>query len=347
MQARHRLNLPVIMSTPLDELAEPVRGEVEAAYLEACREAGWLLWETGEFRQAWLYLRPLADNAAVAAALERIEPTETNLSELIQIGLHEGASPARGLQWVLGHYGTCNAISAFDSIMPRYRLDQQQAAAALLVRQLHDELTANVLADIERREGRAPAEATLDDLIRARPDLLADSSYHIDISHLASIVRIARIVEDPEVLRPALDLTEYGRRLAAPLQLAGDPPFTEMFPSHQLFFAAQLGLQVDEALDYFRQLAERANPEEEGTVAAEVYISFLVRLHRFKEALAAHARLIGPTMRTGGIAPSLLELARLAGDYDQLSAICRQRDDLLGFAAGAAAKAAASLTPVP
>ena len=338
MEARHRLGLPIILTTPLDELPEPTRGAVEDAYLEACREAGWLLWEAGEYRQAWLYLRPLGDRTAVAAALDRVTPSETNLGDLVGIALHEGAAPAKGLQWVLGHYGVCNAISAYDSLLPRYGRAEQQAAAALLIRHLRNDLLTNVRADIQRREERELADGTLAELLEARPDLLADSCYHIDTSHLTSVVRIARIVEDPEILQLVLDLTEYGRRLSAELQLTGDEPFDDVYPSHRLFFAAQLGLHVEESLDYFRERAERADPAEAGTAAAETYILLLIRLRRLREALAAHARLLPPNVRTSGIAPTLLELASLAEDYDQLTKICRGRDDLLGFAAALISK---------
>ena len=51
--------------------------------------------------------------------------------------------------------------------------------------------------------------------------------------------------------------------------------------------------------------AEQASPEQEGTAAAETYIVLLVRLRRFADALAAHEKLIPPTVRTSGFAPNL------------------------------------------
>ncbi len=334
MQARVRLGLPIILTTPLEDLPEPLRTEVENAYLAACRESGWLLWEERKIREAWMYLRALGDNAAVAAALAKIEPDEENLAELIELALHEGVAPARGMEWVLSHYGTCNAITAFDTEIGRFRRPQQQAAAALIVRRLHDELLSNVRADIVRREDKQPSETTLADLVASRDWLFADNNYQIDTSHLSAAVRFARIVEDPAVLQLAWELTEYGRRLGATFQLAGDEPFGDVHVSHGLFFAAQLGRQVDEALAYFRAKAEQAVPETEGNAAAETYVVLLVRLRRFAEALAAHTELIPPTVRISGFAPSLLEVGRLAEDYQRLIEVCREREDLLGFAAG-------------
>jgi hypothetical protein len=340
MQARRRLGLPIILTTPLEDLAEPLRGEVETAYLAACREAGWLLWNDSQYRQAWMYLRPLGDPPAVAAALAKVEPTEENRNELIEIALHEGVAPDVGLRWVIDQYGTCNSITAYDSEVPRFRRSQQQAAAAVMVRHLHGELLGNLRSEIARHEGHEPKEATIDEMLRGRDWLFGENSYHIDSSHLASVVRIARIVEDEPSLRFAWDLTQYGRRLSESFQFTGDEPFGDVYPSHALFFGAQLGKQVEEALVYFRDKAERAVPEDEGTAAAEVYIVLLVRLRRFGDAMAAHVKFIPPNVRTAGFAPTLLELGRLAEDYEQLMAICRDRGDLLGFAAGMIAKKA-------
>jgi hypothetical protein len=342
MQARRRLGLPIILTSPLEDLVEPLRGQVEAAYLEACREAGWLLWNAGKLRESWMYLRPLGENSAVAEAIARIEPNEENLGSLVEIALHEGVAPAHGYELILRNYGTCNAITTFDSEMGRHNRTQQQIAAALLVRQIHAEFLANVRADIARRESAPPVEHSLVQLLAGREWLFADNGYHIDTSHLSAGVRIARIIEDPAVLEMAWELTEYGRRLAATFQPPGDPPFDDTYPSHGLFFAAQFGRQVDEAVAHFRARAERANLEEEGTAAAEIYIVLLIRLRRFGEALEEHIRLMPAGVRTTGFAPTVLEMARLAGGYDRLLAVCRERGDLLGFAAGVLSKSEAS-----
>ncbi len=345
MQARRRLGLPIILGAPLDELDEPVRDQVENAYLEACREAGWLLWNGGNYREAWMYLRPLGENGRVVDALARVEPTEDVLPTLIDIALHEGVAPAHGYKLVLDHYGTCNAITAFDTEMGRHNRRQQQLAAGHLVRRLNEELKANLLADMMRRESTAagaPAmkleSHSLPELLEGRDELFAENNYHVDTSHLAATMRIARIVEEPAVLQLAWELTEYGRCLSSTLQLTGDEPFEDVYPSHGLFFAAQLGRQVDGSLAYFRERAVKADIDAAGTASPETYIVLLVRLGRFKEALDAHIRLLPAGVATTGFAPTLLELARLCGDYDRLQAVCRERGDLLGFAAGMLAK---------
>ncbi len=367
MQTRYRMGLPIILTTRLEELPEPQRGRVEEAYLEACRETGWLLWREGKWREAWMYLRPLGENGAVAEEMYKLEATEENRNMLIELALQEGVAPALGFGWILAEYGVCNAITTFDSEMPRHRRSQQKLAAAQLIHRLHADLVANIRLDIEKREAipspappaadssavaaqplpstpdsRLPTPDSLQSLLANRDWLMADNSYHIDTSHLAATVRIARIVDDPQALRLALDLTHYGRRLAKPFQLEGDEPFEEVYESHALFFAAQLGEQVDEAVAYFRERAVRNPAEEVGPAAAETYIVLLLRLGRLSEALDAHARLLPASVPLTGFAPTLLELAELARDYDRLVGVSRERNDLLGFAAGLVSSATAT-----
>jgi hypothetical protein len=336
MRARQKLGLPVAMSTSLDEVPEPARTTLEEAYLSACREVGTLLLAEGKLREAWMYLRPVGDKQLIAAALAGIAPNEENLQDLIEIALHEGVAPALGYQLVLQHYGTCNAITTFESLLLSRSRAEQQAAATLLLRTVHAELLANLRTDIARQEGRDPVEKTLAALVADRDWLFSDHNYHIDTTHLASTVRFARLLEEPAALELAWDLTAYGRRLSKQFQYAGDEPFGDVYPSHGLFFAAQLGRQVDEAREYFRAKAASIDPQEFGAAAAEVYVALLARLRRYDEAVDAAVSLLPAGVRTSGFAPSLLELSQLAGNYERLLAVCRERGDLVSFAAGLA-----------
>ena len=79
--------------------------------------------------------------------------------------------------------------------------------------------------------------------------LLANDSYHIDVSHLNAVVRFARALdrECPE-LDLALQLAEYGARLAPQYQYAGTPPFEEFYPAHIRFLGALLGRDIEGGL---------------------------------------------------------------------------------------------------
>ncbi len=334
MRGRQRLGLPIILAGSLDDLEEPIRTQVEQAYLTACREVGLALAEAGQLREAWMYLRPLADNALVAGVLERIEPNDDNLQDLIEIAVQEGVSVPLGYRLVLERYGTCNAITMFDGVIAGRPRSDQQAAAGLLVQHLHRELMANVRADIKRQEGAEPAEQTLAELAADRDWLFGEHSYHVDTTHLASTMRFARVLEDPAALRVAVDLAEYGRRLSRQFQFASDEPFKDTYPSHGLFFKARLGEETEAALAYFRSRVEELGTEQAGPLPAEVYVMLLAHQNRYDEALAAAERWLPPGTRTTHFAPSLMELSRRAGQYDRLIRACRDRGDLVGFAAG-------------
>lgn len=334
MRSRHGLGLPAVMSTPLDDLEEPLRSKVEEAYLAACREVGRLLLADGHLREAWMYLRPAGDKGPMAEALAKLQPSEENLQDVIEIALHEGVAPVLGFELVLNHYGVCNSITTFEGAITGRPKSDQQAAASLLLKRLHADLLANLRADIARQEGREPPQGTIAELVKDRDWLFADNNYHIDTTHLAATVRFARLLEDAESLALACDLTEYGRRLSSQFQFAGDEPFVDVYVAHGLFFAAQLGRQVEEALAHFRSRAAEVSVEEQGTAAAETLVVLLVRLGRFDEASRALVELIPSRVRTTGFAPSLLELARMGRSYERLLGACRERGDLVGFAAG-------------
>lgn len=332
MQVRHRLGLPLMYSDAGDDLTDEQQVQLEEGLLAACREVGTALLKRGQIHSGWMYLRPVGDKPAAAALLDQVEVDEDNVEEFIEVALHEGVNPQRGFSAVLEHYGTCNAITTFETAFQSRTKGEQQAAAAQLVKHLHEELLATLKADAAQQEGGDPQEKTIRELVEPRDWLFTDGSYHIDTTHLASTVRFARSVDDPQILRLALDLTEYGRRLHDSFQYQGEAPFGDIYPSHALFFQALLGENVDEALAFFREKAESADAAQEGTVAAEVYVSLLSRVNRQREAIEEWIRLIPPGAQTLGYAPSLFDLARQARDYQRLIEYCQQHDDLLGYA---------------
>lgn len=330
IEARHAQGLPAVHAGSLDDLPEPVRTRMEDAYLAACREVGDLLLAAGRIREAWMYLRPVGDRERVAAALATIDRDTENYEELIEVALYEGVDPRLGFEYVLKHYGTCNAITLYDGQMHGRSKADRQRVAALLVEHLHQELLRNVRADIAQREGAEPSEDNLAALVEQRPWLFENDNYHVDTTHLAAVVRFALVCDDHDVLRKALDLTAYGRQLSRQYQFPGQEPFADTYPAYALYFEGVLGQNVGQAIAYFRERAERA----EESNCAEVLVSLLARAGRIEEAFAASAEFLPPNIRQAGFAPSLFELARQAGCYDRLMQTSRERDDLLGFTMG-------------
>ncbi len=334
MQCRYQFGLPVAQPPALDKLDEPLRTKVEDGYISAYREAGQLLLESGRIREAFMYLRPLGDTAELAEALNRIEPDDENLDEIVEIAIHEGLAPRRGFELVLHEYGICNAITMYESTMYDKPLEQQQQVIELLVNNLHEELMATLSSEIARQEGTQPSGNTIAELVSDRDWLFTDDAYHIDTSHLHSVTRFARVADAPAVLTQAIDLCEYGKRLAPQFHYHTEEPFADVYDSQQRFYQTLIGHNVEEGLAYFREKAETLPVEEHGTGPVEVYVALLSRLGRDQEALEAASKLLPADARLTGFAPSLVELASRTGNYAGLMEACEKRNDVLGFAAG-------------
>jgi hypothetical protein len=333
LRARFRADLPIISTTSLDDLPEPLRGRMEEAYLDACREVGHLLLAEGRIAEAWHYLRPVGDREAVAQAIARSDPGEEQLQEVIDVALQGGVAPEQGIRLVLDHWGTCNAITMFEQSHVQWSPPQKESAAIRLVGRVHEELLQNLRADIAKREGSEPESSSITELLADREGLFTEDNYHIDTSHLNAVVRFARFIDKLEPLGQALELTEYGRRLASLYQFPGEEPFAEVFPSHGLFFRALLGQDVEEALAFFRQKAEEYPASEYSSAVVEVYVSLLARVGRPDEALAASLEMLSPEAPASGLAPGPFELAERSGHYDALLEACQRRGDLVGYTA--------------
>jgi hypothetical protein len=333
MQLRRKLGLPLLAGEATDGLSDEQRTKLEDGLISACREVGAALLSEGKIREGWMYLRPVGDKAEAARLLGQIEASDENYEELIDVCLHEGIDIGRGYGLVLERFGTCNAITTYDSSLSRRPRAEQAPAARQLLRNVHDDLVASVKADIARQEGQPPPESTLRELVADRDWLFQDNSYHLDTTHLAATVRIARVLTNPDDLRLALDLTEYGRRLSQQFQYQGDEPFADMYPANALYFQALVGENAEEALAYFKTKAEMLDPQYQGYAPIETYIDLLTRLGRHEDALAAAMKFGLGSIQPLGSAPPLLDLASRGGDFTSLLAHCRQKEDLLGFTA--------------
>jgi hypothetical protein len=147
-------------------------------------------------------------------------------------------------------------------------------------------------------------------------------------------MKYARLLAEPRLVGKALEMAEYGSRLPTELQYAGEPPFEDLYAAHRQWFQATLGRGVDAAVEYFAQQASGEVDASLSTMAIEAYIALLVRVGRPGEALEAADRLIPSEGQLSRHAPTLLELAELSGRWDRYAAICKARNDLLGFTAG-------------
>ena len=367
VQARRALGLSLAGDAgPLDETA---RERLDEMSLAACREVGWPLLEAGQVAAAWMYLRAAAAPEQVASRLAalaaRVAPPrgsddgqpacgpaaddEENarlVQEILGVALWEAAAPALGIDLVLRTQGTCNAVTAYEQAVSRLPAARQQPAARVLVEHLHAEVVRNLGFDLGQRgidsAAASAAEAPLVALLDAAGGLGDDPSIHVDVSHLQSVLRIARVCDDEATLRRAWELACYACRLPAEVTYPGEPPFEQVGEASRRFFGAQLGIDADSAVAFFRRAAAAADPLEAGTLPADVLVLLLHRLGRDAEALLAavqRPREGGPSpLQAAGMLPALVDLAASSGQWDVLMDACRRHGDEITFAAALAAR---------
>lgn len=333
MQRRLELGLTAV-ALESDPPLPPEKAELlERGLLDACREVGLGLLSQGRLQDGWLYLRPVGDNAAAREALSRLEITSENLEEFLAILVHEGVDVGRGVKLSAEHRGTCSTITMLETMVSVKNRVDQQAGVRELVRHVHQELLDSVIADIERREGSKPSETTLADILAKRPNLLRGGAYHIDTTHIAATVRLARILDDKEALKLALDLCRYGRSLDRNYQYPSEEPFGDLYLMTGYFIAVLLGENVDAGLHQFLQKAESLDIDEHGTIGIETYVDLLARIGRPREAMSFLIRKMPSGVRPFGVAPSLIELATLADDFQPMLEQAQQKGDIIGYAA--------------
>ena len=151
VQCRLRLGLPAYLAQSAEELPAEQRQALEEGYLAACREVGRRLLDERRIREAWMYLRPVGDRREVAAALGQFTPDDADLEGVLDVALQQGVAPARGVEWMLDRYGTCNTISAVDGNLAQWLPSDRREAVGRLVERIHRDLSANVRQDVARR----------------------------------------------------------------------------------------------------------------------------------------------------------------------------------------------------
>lgn len=335
MKKKNELGLSLLNPTSLDDVPKEQRVEFEQYYVDCAREVGSLFLQNNQLGEAWVYFRTIQEPGPVAEALEEaILPDDYDKAqELINIALYEGANPVKGLQFLLQSNGTCNTITAMDQAIQGLDKENRQKAAAMIVRHLYDELIMTVRSEVERRMPLPPSaqEPTLRELIMGREWLFQEGNYHIDVSHLNSVVRFARFLEPgtPE-LELAVQLAEYGSNLDAQFQYPGEAPFEDFYPAHQHYLNVLLGRNVEEAMAYFQQKLDSEPDEPDQQMIAYVMVDLLVRCDRIDQAMEVagkHLRFLDePTF-------SFAELCTRAGKLEAWAEASKAKGDLVAYTA--------------
>jgi len=339
MKKRLELDLPLIQAPNLAALPPDLQAKYQQFLVEAAQETGELLLAKGDIPKAWPYLRATGDVQRVAAAIERVEPGE-NVEAIIEIAFMQGVHPAKGLELVIEKFGICRALTYFGG--SGGEKDRSQCIG-VLARSIYSELAASLDNAIEEREGHKTGLTSITGLIEGRDWLFGEYSSYIDPSHLVSMLQYSPEVSDAETLRQFHDLCEYGKRLSAHFQFPGRPPFENPFVDYDHFVQALRGIDVDDHIAHFRKKVMET--QTAGNWPAQILVNLLVRVDRYREALEISLEYL-PGARASEIAcPTAQQLCELAGDFDRLAELARERGDVLTYVAAhleAAAPAAAA-----
>jgi hypothetical protein len=343
------MGLPTARPSSFDQVPEDRQQEFEEAYIEAARRVGRAFLDENNIPQAWMYLRTVREPQTVAQALEKIDANNglpENIDDLISVALYEKAHPVKGLELMLKSRGTCNTITAFDQAIAQISSDERLRGAELLVSHLYDELLSSVGRDIERRAAEnsstdaatasaraATGAAQPQSLLEAIADrdwLFEEGNYHVDVSHLASVVRFARFLtrESPQLAK-AIELCEYGSRLSRQFHYPSDPPFDDYYEAHRHFFRVLAGVDRAASLDYFRERLTAAAEADDRRLIAYVLVDLLVRGGAFGDAVLVAAEHLRDLDESSGF--SFAQLCEEAGRLDLFRDAAREKGDLIGF----------------
>ncbi len=335
LRERVRLGVSPIPTGPAVELPEHAHAEYEEAIRRAGRHVGELFLREGQLPQAWAYYRMLNEPRAVYQALDEYRPAEDeDLQALVQIAFYEGVHPRKGFDWILQRFGLCNAITTLSSQELPHTPEDRQYCLQALIRALYDELRERLAADIERHEGQPPAQTTIRETIAGRDWLFAEDAYHIDLSHLSSVAQMSMNLGPCPELNLARELCAYGQRLSGRFLGSGDPPFEDQYRAIGIYLALLAGDNIEEGLSYFREQAEKADPDTVGSYPAQVLVNLLLRLDRAKEALAAARKYLASEDNRQLSCPSIVDLCRKVGDYRTLAEVAREQGDPVHYLAG-------------
>jgi hypothetical protein len=210
--------------------------------------------------------------------------------------------------------------------------ENRRNSAALLVRELYESLSHTVRRDLEQRESAPKEAASLHELISGRDFLFEDGNYHIDVSHLHSVIRFARFLDPGDAeLQRAIELAEYGSKLAVQFQYPGDPPFDKFYQAHIEYFRVLSGEGRNDAISTFQQRLEDETDTQNKQLIAYVLVDLLSRIGQFDRALDLAAEHLREVDGSSGF--SMAQLCRRAGRIDTLRDVARDRRDLVGYTA--------------
>jgi hypothetical protein len=347
MLVRERLALGVspFPLAPATELPPSSHEAYENAIRTTARHVGGLLLEKGDIAQAYPYFRMIGELEPVRAAIDNLTPgPDDDIYPLVEIAWQQGVSPEKGFDFILDRSGVCSAITMVSSSDWQANPALRDYCVKRLVKALHAQLRERLATDLTSRGTPAAEGESITQILAAHPDLTADDGYHIDTSHLSSVVNLAmQLPACPEVML-ATELARYGTMLSANFQGDNDPPFENTYADYLQFLNAIGGMEADAAIEHFTNKLPAA-AQEGYSYPAQVVVNLLVKLDRLPQALAVASEYLADQKEGAISCPSVFELARRVKDYATLTRHAQAQGDLVTYLAGLLAARESTVVP--
>ncbi len=332
---KYEKELPLLQPTSMSDVPKKHKTEFEKVYIEAARQTGQRLIDLGKISDAWIYFRAIDEPAPVAVAIDKYEPPADfgeELDLMIQLALYEKINPAKGVELMLATHGMCNTVTALDQLYLDLSTEQRAACAELMVKQLHEDLTANVRREIEQRTPMLPAGLPMSELLVGRQWLFEEDNYHTDVSHLNAVVRFARALEaESDAIDLAIQLCQYGSRLALQLQYPGEAPFDTYYEAHEHYFKIVADSDRKASLQFFQQRLEQAEEQQDKELIAYVLVDLLMRIKDFPAAIQTAETYLDQVNEQSGF--SFVTLCEDTGDMQALERHARKTGNAVMYAA--------------
>ncbi len=334
MKKRVELGVSPVPTGAASELPAHTHEAYEDAIRDAGRHVGGLLLARKEYAKAWAFYRMLGEPEPVREALEAFNPgPDDDVYPIIEIAWQNGLLPKKGFDLVLDRHGICSAITMVSGSDLSTNPDLREYCVTNLAKALHAQLAERIRTDLAGRNTTVGPHATIAEMVEVDPALFADDAYHIDTSHLSSVVQMTAMnLPMGEGVQFARELCAYGRKLAPNLQGSNDAPFDENYDDFLAYLNVIAGENVDANLARFEAKAAR-EADVGATYAAQVYINLLLKANRPADALAAAKRFLMAEDDRNLICPGVNELARKAGDFAALADAAKARNDAVGYLA--------------
>src|SRR5262245_13927956 len=234
MKKRYDLGVNPLPTAPSSELPTSVLDTYEEGIRDAGRPVGKLFLDQGDIPQAFSYFKMLGEVEPVATALEKYQlPEGENCQPIIELAFYHGGNPRKGYEWILERFGICSAITILSGALQSGKFphgeEARDACLKQLVRALHRQLVERVRFEITKREGHCPETNAVAELLAGRDWLFDEDNYHVDVSHLSSVVQMCIHLPKCEELNLVRDMCEYGKHLSAQFRSQGEPPFDNLY----------------------------------------------------------------------------------------------------------------------